>query len=82
MCEAFPQRKDKLDLYEADMGEISYQNHVQFTKIVAAYMEKNTKVDWSKRHKDFFQLLISGSNTRLCDHCSQVDHQSLFILLK
>ena len=85
MCEAFPQRRDELDLYEADIGniydhygEVFYQYHVSFTKKAAAYMEKGIKVDWSKRHKDLFQLLIGGSKTRLCEHCSQADHQSPF----
>ena len=85
MCEAFPQCRDELDLYEADIGniydhygEVFYQYHVSFTKKAAAYMEKGIKVDWSKRHKDLFQLLIGGSKTRLCEHCSQADHQSPF----
>ncbi|MBV2113496.1 MAG: hypothetical protein KUF82_21295 [Candidatus Thiodiazotropha sp. (ex Ctena orbiculata)] len=85
MCEAFPQRRDELDLYEADVGniyehygEVFYQYHVQFSKQAAAYIEKGIKVDWSKRHKDMFQLLIGGSKTKLCDHCSQSDHQSPF----
>ena len=85
MCEAYPQRRVELDLYEADIGdifdhygEIFYQYHVQFTKKAAAYMEKGIKVDWSKRHKDLFQLLVGGSKTRLCDHCFQADHQSPF----
>ena len=65
MCEAFPQRRNELDLYEADVGnihehygEIFYQYHIQFTKQAAAYLEKGIKVDWSRRHKDLFQLLI------------------------
>lgn len=85
MCEAFPQRRDELDLYEADIGniyehygEIFYQYHVQFSRRAAAYMEKGIKVDWSKRHKDLFQLLIGGNKTKLCEHCSQADHQSPF----
>ena len=36
------------------------------------------KVNWSRRHKDLFQLLIGGSQTRLWEHCSQADHQSHF----
>ena len=85
MCEAYPQRRDELDLYEADIGsiydhygEVFYHYHVQFTKKAAAYMEKGIKVDWSKRHKDLFQLLIGGHKTRLCEHCFQADHQSVF----
>lgn len=85
MCEAFPQRRDELDLYEADIrniyehyGEVFYQYHVQFTKQAAAYIEKGIKVDWSKRHKDMFQLLSAGSGTKLCDHCSQSDRQLPF----
>ena len=31
-----------------------------------------------KHHKDLFQLLIDGSKTRVCDHCSQVDHKTPF----
>ena len=85
MCEAYPQRRDELDLYEADIGsifdhygEVFYQYHVQFTRQAAAYMEKGIKVDWSKRHRDLFQLLIGGCKTKVCDHCFQADHQSPF----
>ena len=67
MSEAYPLRWTELDLYEADIGniyehfgDIFYQYHVQFSKRAAAYMEKGIKVDWSKRHKDLFQLLIGG----------------------
>ena len=69
MCEAFPQRRDELDLYEADIGniyehygDVFYQYHVQFSRQAAAYMMKGIKVDWSKRHKDLFQLLIGGGD--------------------
>ena len=85
MCEAYPQRRDELDLYEADIGRIFehygsvfYQYHVTFSKQAAAYLEKGFKVDWSKRHKDLFQLLIGGTQTKLCDYCSQADHESSF----
>ena len=70
MCEAYPLRRIELDLYEADIGiifehygNIFYQNHVQFSKQAAAYLEKGIKVDWSKRHKDLFQLLVGGVKT-------------------
>ena len=76
---------DELDLYEADIGnifqyygDIFYQYHVQFSKKAAAYLEKGIKVDWSKRNKDLFQLLVGGVKTKTCDHCSQSDHESPF----
>ena len=85
MCEAYPQRRAELYLYGADIGdlydhygEVFYQYHVKFSKKAAAYMEKGIKVDWSKRHKDLFQLLVGGSKTKLCEHCFQADHQSPF----
>ena len=85
MCEAYPMRRTELDLYMADIGsiyehygDIFYQYHVQFSKRAAAYMEKGIKVDWSKRHKDLFQLLVGGTRTKLCEHCLQADHQSAF----
>ena len=85
MCEAYPLRRNELDLYEADIGvifehygNIFYQYHVQFSKQAAAYLEKGIKVDWSKCHKDLFQLLVGGVKTKSCDHCGQADHQSPF----
>ena len=60
MCEAFPQRRLELELYEADIGNIFdhfgnlfYQYHVQFTRKAAAYLEKGIKIDWSKRNTEF-----------------------------
>ena len=47
MCEAFPQCRNELDLYEADVGNIHEhygksftKYHIQFTKQAAAYLEK------------------------------------------
>ena len=85
MCEVYPQRKEELDLYEADIGDIFdhfsnlfYQYHVQFSKKAAAYLEKGIKVDWSKRAKNMFQLIVVGAKAKLGDHYSQTDHQSAF----
>ena len=85
MCEAFPQRRSELDLYEADVssmfdhyGSLFYQYYVQFSKKAAAYLEKGLKVDWSKRDTNLFQLIVGGAKCKLCDHCSQADHQSAF----
>ena len=85
ICEAFPQRRSELDLYEADVssmfdhyGGLYYQYHVQFSKKAAAYLEKGVKVDWSKRDTNLFQLIVGGAKSKLCDHCSQADHQSAF----
>ena len=84
MSEAFPQRRSELDLYEADVssmfdhyGGLFYQ-YVQFSKKAAAYLEKGVKVDWSKRDTNLFQLIVGGVKSKLCDHCSQADHQSAF----
>ena len=83
MCEAFPLRRTELDLYEADIGNI-YSHygdifyHVQFSKRAVAYLEKCIKVDWAKRDKELFQLLIGGAKTKICKHCLQVDHESPF----
>lgn len=85
MSEAYPQRRLELDLYEADIvniyehyGDIFYQYHRQFTKKAAAYLEKGIKIDWSKRDKDLFQLIVGGAKTKLYEHCLQCDHQSPF----
>ena len=85
MSEAYPQRRLELDLYEADIGniyehygDIFYQYHRQFSKKAAAYLEKGIKIDWSKRDKDLFQLIVGGTKTNLCEHCLQSDHQSPF----
>ena len=86
MCEVYPQRRLELDLYEADIGtifehygEIFYQYHCQFTRKAAAYLEKGIKIDWSKRNKDLFQLVVGGVNTKVCDYPNQSDHQSPFV---
>lgn len=41
-------------------------------------LEKGIKVDWSKYHKDLFQLIVGGVKTKSCDYCGQADHQSPF----
>ena len=41
-------------------GKSFTKYHIQFTKQAAAYLEKGIKVDWSRRHKYLFQLLIGG----------------------
>ena len=72
MSEAYPQRRLELDLYEADIGsiyehygDIFYQYHRQFSKKAAAYLEKGIKIDWSKRDKDLFQLIV-GVQKLIC----------------
>ena len=61
-----------------DDCNLFYQYHVQFLRKAAAYFKKGIKVDWSKRDKDMFQLIVGGAKAKLCDHCSQSDHQSAF----
>ena len=85
MCEAFPQRRLELDLYEADIGnicqhygDIFYQYHVRFSRKAAAYLEKGIKVDWARRNKEELQLLVGGVKSKICDHCAQSDHESPF----
>ena len=60
------------------MVKFFYQYHCQFTRKAAAYLEKGIKIDWSKRNKDLFQLVVGGVKTKVCDYCNQSDHQSPF----
>ena len=86
MCEAYTKRWDEHGLHEDldidkifdHYGSVFYQYHVNFPKQAAAYLEKCFKLDWSKRRKDLFQLLIGGTQTKLCDYCSQADHESSY----
>ena len=85
ICEAFPQRRDEFDLYEVEIGNIHEHYGEGFLQIscpvfkqAAVYMEKGIKIDWFKRHKGLFQLLVGGTKTKLCDHSSLPDHQSPF----
>ena len=41
-------------------------------------LKRVLKVDWSIWDKDMFQLIVGGAKAKLCDHCSQSDHQSAF----
>ena len=50
----------------------------EFTKKRCNMYGKGHKDRLVKMHKGLFQLLIGGSKTKLCDHFSQVDHQSPF----
>ena len=61
ICEAYPLRRNELDLFEADIGNI-YEHILPVSCAVlqtsSAYLKKGIKVDWSKRHKDLFQLIV------------------------
>ena len=41
-------------------------------------LKRGQKIDWSKRDKDLFQLIVGGVKTKVCDHCNQSDHQAPF----
>ena len=55
-----------------------YQYHVRFSRKAVAYLEKGITVDWARRNKEELQLLFGGVKSKICDHCTQSDHESHF----
>ena len=87
MCEAFPQRRSELDLYERDVVDMGsryagsgfFDYHKQFSAKAAAHLKfHNLKVDWSVRNNTLFCNIFANNKPNSCEHCASCDHSSGF----
>ena len=87
MCEAYPDRRPELDLYERDVVDMAsryknngfYEYHKQFSSRAAAYLKyKNLKVDWSVRDNKLFCNIFANNKPVSCGICFSVTHHSGF----
>ena len=87
MCEAYPDRRPELDLYERDIVDMAsryknngfYEYHRQFSSRAAAYLKyKNLKVDWSVRDNKLFCNIFANNKPVTCGICFSVTHHSGF----
>lgn len=84
MSQAFPNRREELDMYEANIidifnvyGDRFYEYHKLFSlKSASALAIHKIKVDWSVRDRDLIQLI--ASRARSCSICSEVSHNTKF----
>uniref|UniRef100_A0A8W8L8Q0 C3H1-type domain-containing protein n=1 Tax=Magallana gigas TaxID=29159 RepID=A0A8W8L8Q0_MAGGI len=84
MSHAFPNRREELDMYEANIidifnvyGDRFYEYHKLFSlKSASALAIHKIKVDWSARDRDLIQLI--ASRARSCSICSEVSHDTKF----
>ena len=69
MCEAFPNRRHKLDLYEREIVNMAsrypgaglYDYHKQFLAKAALYLKNtNWKLDWSKRDSQLYSNIFTN----------------------
>ena len=87
MCEAFPNRRHELDLYEREIVNMAsrypgagfYDYHKQFSAKAASYLKNhNWKVDWSKRDSQLYSNIFTNYKSNCCQHCYSVSHLSDF----
>lgn len=87
MCEAHPQRRQELDLYERDMVDMAtryngkgfYEYHKMFSSQAAAHLSySNIKIDWSVRNKTLFCNIFANCRASLCYTCNSSLHMSSF----
>ena len=85
MCEAYPDRRPDLDLYERDIVDMAsryngfYEYHRQFSSRAAAYLKyKNLKFDWSVRDNMLFCNIFANNKPVTCGICFSVTHHSGF----
>lgn len=84
MSQVFPNRREELDMYEANIidifnvyGERFYEYHKLFSlKSANALAIHQIKVDCSVRDRDLIQLI--ASRARFCAICSEVSHDTKF----
>ena len=87
MCEAYPNRRHELDLYEREIVNMAsrypgagfYDYHKQFSAKAASYLKNhNWKLDWSKRDSQLYSNIFTNYKSNCCQHCFSVSHLSDF----
>jgi len=87
MCEAFPQRRHELDLYERDIIDMSarygskgfYEYHKHFSLKAAAHLRyQNIAVDWSVRNNTLFCNIFADQKPTTCHRCHSTSHGAGF----
>lgn len=84
MCEAYPQRRDELDLYENFIIRIHTlygdQAFNDYHRLFSAQSEEslrgrtNTKVDWSFKDTAIYGAVTAGRKAKVCETCNSVMH--------
>ena len=87
MGQAYPQRRQELDLYERDIidmatrypGKGFYEYHRQFSLMAASHLKfNNILVDWSVRNNTLFCNLFASSKAQTCATCNSSLHLTGF----
>ena len=90
MCNAYPERREELNAYEADIINIHnfhglkfYDHHKIFSAKAAALLrEKQIKVDWSLPDRDISSLITAGASVNVCKICNLIDHATQYCPLQ
>ena len=86
ICKVYPQRRDELDQYEADINDIAtnygpkfYRYHKMFSaKAANAIIEHNIAINWGKVDDRLLHLVMHGTQSRECELCGDYDHTTKF----
>ncbi|CAC5410415.1 unnamed protein product [Mytilus coruscus] len=90
MSKDYPERRAELDAYGEDIIDISnfygskyYDYHKMFSaKASTLLREHHVNVDWSKRDRDLFTLVVAGIQINVCKLCHMCDHTTEFCSLQ
>ena len=86
MCSTYPQRREELNQYLADLVDMSsqfagfgfYDYHRLFSAKAAAALAKRIKVDWSKRDTMLYTTIFAGQKANACEICKSISHVTAF----
>lgn len=86
LCKVYPQRRDELDQYEADINDIAhiygsrfYTYHKMFSaKAANAIIEHNVVISWAKVDDRLLHQVMHGTPSRECELCGEFDHSTRF----
>lgn len=86
MCEKFPERRDELDIYEANIiqvhnvyGQRFYDYHCQFAmKAAAALRNNNQKVRWELMDHGLLSMVVGNTKVNTCQLCGLTSHSTPF----